>query len=231
MKMLQRFCDEEINMDKIWRVFSAMIAVAIFSCAVGRGAIITIGVEAEVTYVDDLQDLLGGSIGIGDIITGSYSYNSDTPDTNPLSTVGDYWHYSAPYGISLGAGGLLFQTDPTGVDFLVEVGDNHTGQDAYLLRSYSNLTLASGVSVDHISWQLNDYSCTALSSDDLPLVPPVLGDWESNYLLITLGPKGSSSIQGTVTDVWLIPEPGSIFVLGLGALGLWRRRKKRSRCR
>jgi hypothetical protein len=116
-----------------------------------RAELITIYLTAEATYVDDPADLLEGKVSIGNIITGSYSYDSDTLDTNPLDTVGDYWHYTSPYGITLAVGEFVFQTDLDNVDFLVEVLNDHTGIDAYLLRSYNNLPLSSGVEVDHIA--------------------------------------------------------------------------------
>ncbi|MHC4479164.1 MAG: hypothetical protein ACYTEL_26370, partial [Planctomycetota bacterium] len=68
-------------------------------------------------------------------MTGSYSYDSEAPDSNPLATVGDYWHYSGLYGVSLSAGGFLFESDPADTAFLVEVGNNNGDplvQDHYL---------------------------------------------------------------------------------------------------
>lgn len=189
-----------------------------------RAGLITIYLTAEVTYVDDHADLLEGKVTIDDIITGSYSYDSDTPDTNPSDTVGDYWHYNTPYGINLSAGSLVFQTDPDNVHFLVEVCNNHIPPpDGYLLRSYNNLPLSNWVHVERISWQLDDYSGTALSSAALPTTPPVLEDWERNYLQITFGYKGSSYILARVTSA--IPEPATILLLVLGSLVLTRRRR------
>ena len=191
-----------------------------------RAEIVTIYLTAEVTYVDDLADLLEGKINLGDTITGSYSYDSDTPDTIPLDTVGNYWHYNAPYGFNLSTDSLVFQTDPDNVHFLVGIFNNHNipPPDGYLLRSYSNLPLSNGVLVDHISWQLDDDSGTALSSDALPTTPPVLEDWGFDWgLRITFGFKGSSKIRAEVTSA--IPEPATVLLLALGGLLLTRQRR------
>lgn len=51
----------------------------------------------------------------------------------------------------------------------------------------------------------------------------VPGDIEYLYLIRYKDPDDTIIFN-------IIPEPGSIIILGLGALGLWRRRKKRSRC-
>ncbi len=144
---------------------------------------ITVYFTAQVAFVDDINNLLEGRINEGDIITGKYTYKSTTPDSNPSPTVGDYWHNASPYGIEVNAGGFLFSTDPKNVNFLVEVTKDNNGYpwDSYLLRSYTNLPLSNGVFVDHIAWQLDDPTGTALSSDSLPTGPPVLTNWQSYF--------------------------------------------------
>ena len=151
---------------------------------------ITINITAEVAYVDDMGNTLDGAVGVGDIITGHYTYESTTPDTNTLPTVGDYWHDTSPYGISLEVNGLVFETDPNDVNFLVEICNDHglpTPTDNYLLRSYNNLPLPGGIIVEHISWQLDDSTAAALSSESLPTDPPVLEDWQSIFGLSITG--------------------------------------------
>lgn len=144
---------------------------------------ITIEITAEVAYVDDPNNCLGGAISVGDTLTGSYTYESTVLDSNPIPTVGDYGHSTPPFGIRVTGGGFIFETDPDNVEFLVEICDNHgnPSSDNYLLRSYNNLPLSNGASVLHISWQLDDPICTALSSEALPTVPPVLTDWQSVF--------------------------------------------------
>lgn len=159
---------------------------------------ITINITAEVATVNDMGNTLDGAVEVGDIITGNYTYESTTPDTNSLPTVGDYQHDTSPYGISLKVkgkvNGLVFKTDPDDVDFLVEICNDHglpTPTDNYLLRSYNNLPLPGGIIVEHISWQLDDSTATALSSESLPTDPPVLEDWQS---------IGGISIRGFIPD-------------------------------
>src|SRR5206468_6529793 len=79
---------------------------------------ITIGIRATVTLVDDPDNLLNNTVHPGDIITGMYSYNSFTVDSNPLPEVGDYRYNTMPNGIRLNVNGLTFGTDPAHVDFL-----------------------------------------------------------------------------------------------------------------
>jgi len=177
--------------------------------------LITIGLQAEVTYIDQsAYNLVEEHVELGDTLTGTYTYDAQTPDSNPLSTVGDYYQNNPPCGIHLEAGGIVFESDPGNLNFLVELCDNHLGEDNYQLRSYNNVPLANGAEVDHISWYLDDYSSTALSSDALPLGPPVLSDWQYQGLMIDLGFKGLTGFGAQVTSVWLIPEPATLLLLG-----------------
>ena len=191
--------------------------------------IVEISLTAEITYISDPSQF-DGQLQIGDIITGSYKYESTTLDSNPLLSVGDYEHYSSPYGISLTAGGFVFQTDPDNVDFLVSVANDHlysgTG-DAYKLISYNNLPLSNGVLIAGIDWQLDDLSGTALSSDALPTTPPVLDDWDGDWgIIIETGIKpGHVGIGADVISVELVPEPATLLVLGLGTLLVLRSRR------
>jgi hypothetical protein len=171
---------------------------------------ITVSISAVVEFVDDSGNLLGGAIDAGDAISGTYTYNAATPDENPAPTVGDYWHAATPYGIRLRAGGLVFETDPQAVAFLVEIVNDHQGSDNYLLRSYTNRPLSAGVLVEHISWQLDDPSQTALHSERLPTTAPKLARWQSIFGLDIVGvqrcPEGQPCpgdqffIRARVTD-------------------------------
>ena len=207
---------------KILGVFFVILGLGVTGL---QADIIEIGLTAEVAVVDDWDGLLEGQIKVGDIITGSYIYDSDTPDLFPLNPrSGVYWHYDPEYGISLSAGGFVFQTDPSNVKFLVGIY-NRTYDDGYLLRSYNNLPLSNGVEVDHIMWDLRDYTGTALSSDALPTTPPVLEDWESIFgLTIRFGYKGGSMVRAHATSVWLVIEAGVDIepdVLNLKSSGKW----------
>ena len=178
----------------LWFLVSGLLAVLLVPFAAGgstaaSATTITVNITAEVALVVDWDEMLGGAINVGDTITGTYTYDSATSDSNPLPTVGDYWHSSPPNGITVNAGGFVFETDPSNVSFVVEIVNDHGSppMDNHLLRSYNNLPLSNGALVDEIAWQLDDASATALSSDALPAVPPTLGDWESTWGLTLMG--------------------------------------------
>jgi hypothetical protein len=91
---------------------------------------------------------------------------------------------------------------------------------------YNNLPLSNGTPVDIISWQLDDYSMTALSSDRLPAGPPVLENWEDDWgLNIHFGYKGGSVVGIKANSVQLVPEPTTVSLFAMVSLVLLKRRR------
>lgn len=166
-----------------------VLAAAVLAAAAFAGnasaEVITVAIEANVVSIDDYNGYLGGAVHVGDKVTGTYTYNTATPDANVMSQVGDYWHSSSAYGIQLYVNGLRFRTRPTAVNFLVEIVNDYYG-DAYLLRSYNNLfdiSAPAGIfpANNHISWQLDDFSMQAISGTQLTPKAPQLPAWQSIF--------------------------------------------------
>jgi hypothetical protein len=187
-----------------------------------EGALITIEIEAVVDSVEDRGNYLEGRIEAGDVITGSYVYESTTPDSSPLDPVqGNYWHYAPPAGIALTVGGFNFMTDPFNIAFHVAVR-NHSlsGDDSYWLTSHNNLPLFNGTQVDDILWSLREPTGSVFSSDVLPIGPPNLDDWDSNILGF-----GADRLYGVTAHVIsAVPEPATILLLALGTILSVRRK-------
>jgi hypothetical protein len=68
-----------------WTVFALLLCG--FLPAVSNGQLITISIEATVNYLNDGHNLLQDKVHIGDTITGTYTYDTNTPDTNPASKI------------------------------------------------------------------------------------------------------------------------------------------------
>jgi hypothetical protein len=166
--------------------------------------LITIKIVAKVYEVDDPYNLLGGAIKVNDIINGKYIYDSGTPDEDPNPAIGTYRHTSSSFGVVVKAGGFDFKTNPSDVDFLIQILDNYYIQDAYIVNSPNNLQLSNGMLVNEISWYLvNNNNLTVVTSDVLPTTAPVLADWtEINDLrLIGSHPSQPFKIYGIKAHV------------------------------
>jgi len=174
--------------------------------------IVTIALEATVTQVDDVANLLDGAISVDDIITGTYTYNTDMSS-----------YYNEPYGVALSCNDFEFKTEPENVDFEMAITNDLSGWDYYSFRSYNNLSLLNGVDtaigIERISWQLEDATGTAVDSSALPTTAPILADWTSLSGLSIRGDKtndGLLYIESMVYSVEVVPEPSAIILLALG---------------
>ena len=159
--------------------------------------------QGTVQSVDDFAFELDGSITNGATFEGFYVFDSAAADSNSDSTVGDYRYTGSAFGVVVKVGTYVFRTNPRHVDFLIEVV-NRPGQDNYLLRSYNNVC-SKPVRIDHIAWQLDDSSGTALTNDLLPLVPPILSAYQSIFGLTLDGGLDSFFVRGKVTSITEAP--------------------------
>ena len=209
--------------EKIIAIILAMWGLVLCP-SLAKATLITIEIEGVVDSVWDTGNYLEGKIEAGDTITGYYTYDLSTPDSNPLPEVADYRHRNPPCGISLSVGGFEFKTDPASANFVVKITNGATSgglDDGYALISYNNLPLSNGTLVDSISWSLRDSSATALSSTELLTTAPILEDWQSGNLLRLYGQRAGYIVDAHLTSV--IPEPGTILLFGLGTLLLRKR--------
>ena len=214
---------------KIGIMFHIIVAMAVgmgaFSAS-ARGALVTVWLEGNVSGVSNTEGtFLEGKVVIGDVITGTYIYDTDTPNSSTWPSTGRYEHWASPAGFSLSVGGLDLMTDLANTDFVVQIANNYPYSDIYSVSSTRNLPLPDGTEVASISWGVRDDSATAISSVELPGVPPVLTDWAINNINIRgRGMRTGFGIQGYVTSIGVIPEPATVVLLGFGGLLLLRKR-------
>ena len=140
-----------------------------------------------------------GDIPVGTPFSGSYTFSLNTPNEGGIANVGDYWHRAPQYGVVVRIGQRVFRTDPAAAEFLVELVNDYYGMDNYLFRSYRNLPV-DDVPVEHISWQLDDYSQSALSSVALSATPPTPSQWVGNSFEIW-GQSFQWWMRGQITAV------------------------------
>jgi hypothetical protein len=97
-----------------WTTKAAYIGILItFSISIPVHAVpISIDIQARITTIQDYDGYLLGAIGVGDIMTGTYIYETETPDSNTNPNVGDYQHATSPYGVTINTNDYAFRTDP-----------------------------------------------------------------------------------------------------------------------
>ena len=199
-----------------------LVLVSLVLSAVSANAvIITIEVTAEISQVGDRNGLFVGNIQVGDQLVLTYSYNSETPDSSPMDQIGKYSQVS-PCGVVVTVGNYVFRSNQENLDYHLSATLGHD-YHTYFVMSRKNLMPEGLPSLEYfITWQLNDYSKTALEDDSLPLIPPNLNDWNQD-LQVRLDGLREFHIFADTISVRAIPEPFSIALLGIGGMFLRRR--------
>jgi hypothetical protein len=173
-----------------------------------------LGIQGTITSVIDTSFVLDGSITNGTPFEGYYVFDTRATNSNSDPTVGDYWFNNSAAGIVVKAGNYVFRTNPQHVDFLIELV-NRPDSDNYLLRSYNNVC-SQPVLVDHIAWQLDDSSGTALTDVVLPETPPVLSNFNQVVGLTVQGggcPFGyfiRGEVKSAAPNPAVIPESPAV---------------------
>lgn len=190
-----------------------VIALGLLLATTAKSEIKNFTFEGTISMVDDLGFMLDGSITNGASFEGFYTFDSTTTSSNPDPTVGDYRFTESTFGVVLKVGNYVFRTNPRHVDFLIEVV-NRPGDDAYVIRSYNNVC-SQPLLVEHIAWQLNDPTGTAVTNASLPLTPPTLSSWPSQFGFdVSGGGFLGYLLRGTVNSVSeapaVIPDPPAV---------------------
>lgn len=160
-------------------ILPVVLLAGIFVASQARAQFVTFEFTATVWSVNNTEILAGGSVSVGDTVTGFYTFDSTSPDLNEPSTqLGFYEFNSAPNGIFARTGDNVFQTDPNNVDMHIALQETttFTNKDVYFANFDDLLApLPSGSNPVEIFVNIiGDGQVNILDSDDLPLVPPVL---------------------------------------------------------
>ena len=177
--------------------------------------------------VDEVPDELASHFSVGDVISGSYTF--DTTATS--STAGDgsktYAFSVSNFDMHINGYGL---TQAGAVNGDILVGDNVAGRDLYwVVGGFSSGESLDGMEPVLHSFQLEDSSGQALTTDALPLLPVDLSPFDSRLIAIDFSNgAGFSRLSAQLTSL-AVPEP-AMHILGmLGGLALLASKRRHRR--
>jgi len=220
--------------DCLGLVLGAILAISNPATA----TIINIEVTGTVDSIETAGFLLDGSVGNGTTLTGFFTYDTETPDQEPSEYNGLYYIIS----VSMTIGNYTFTDNPlssedarflvTTVDPGYSVGSSESFFDGIIIentvpKTYNDIIWSyTSLGIMNLSTSSNEY----ILSDALPDLDsfPDLSvfDVGREFGVRFYDESGYKyfRISGEVTSLNAIPEPGTVFLLGLGGLALIRRR-------
>ena len=219
---------------------SILIFVPFFCLAVSANAVTIVRVEGVVTSIEEYGIYeWGDSVDVGTEFS-ALIYYEDLIDQNPISNHG----YYVSTGALVTVGDYVFNSTEgileivTGENFVpVPGGGSDTGYTFGNSMTSSGIIYENGqpVTIGSVSWKLPPLCNLVLQTMDPDIVPtdafpldfPDLSgfDYTNDFGIYLPGPDGNLYLNGEATSIEVIPEPCSLALLDLGAIGLLRRRR------
>jgi hypothetical protein len=162
---------------------------------------------------DVFENDIFGDIAAGDLIQGSFRFDSTAPDLVPADPSTGSYNFNAPFGMDVTIGAHLFSASG-----LLNIGVFNGAVDQYAVQGVND----SGT-LD-MEMFLMDSGGTAFSDDHLPLAVPSLSSFDvRSFQFADQLNEGAIALDGTISafsDPVATPEPSEWAALLLASLAM-----------
>ena len=183
-------------------------------------AALTLALSGTITDVNDPDDMLGGSVTVGEAWSATIVIDESSPDSEPDPTLGFYYsgdETTFPFTILL-ANHTVTPSVGMGVQF--EVRNEFSDGINWGVFPVEGLPGFDTDASIHLFRQFGG----ALDDDTIAGVPWDLTEWpEANLEISMFSDESAAFISGSVDSLAVVPEPAVSLLLVLGLLALVRR--------
>ncbi|MFC4309131.1 hypothetical protein ACFPN2_08575 [Steroidobacter flavus] len=184
-------------------LFVSSLLLSALACAPAMAEVVRVKVVARVINAVDMQGLFNGKIVQGSRLTGTYVYNTNTPDLSPDPSVGNYRPYANEARVRFATGGFVFESvQPTQEIYITVQAEEPGSAGAFWISSFQNKPLSNGTEVGNIMVQFFGYG-SVTQSTALPAAAPTLADYSTKSITIN-GPGLSYFIRAEIESAELI---------------------------
>ena len=182
--------------------------------------------------VSDVHASLFPTFNTSQTLTGSYTFNDATPDSNPSPGIGRYNGTIQALTVTLGS--YTATLGNSGSNF-IEIR-NQVSSDRYEVRAPLTGPIVNGFSPLRFRIELIDPSATVFNNTNLPTTAPSLSSFAaSRFRIIFEDGNGNARVRGALTSLTVVPLPTAVVLFGAGLVALaglgagsWRQRKTSS---
>jgi len=163
------------------------IQVAGAACSPDQNPV-TFNVTAQVREIYDYDNVLGSTVNIGDSVTGSYTFNTNTPDMDPAPEYGRFEHVpgTGNYGFNISVANFNLKTDPNNDMFAITMADNPSWSDYYFADQFgTQIPFINGSFVESMGLNIEDPSGSLITNVSLTGNPPSLNTTGMKELFIS----------------------------------------------
>ena len=174
--------------------------------------------------VTQVDPLLTGSFAPEQLLTGSFRFESTTADSSLNPETGVYFNAGNLFSVMVGA----LSYSATAID--IDITNSATVDIYRVVGSNASGPGAGAFTIDSLVFALTDNAAapvTALSSDGLPVTPPVLSGFNVRTFTLAFrnGNTGASVVAKVDSLRLAVPEPALAAPLALVLVALLTRRR------
>jgi len=138
---------------------------------------VTFNLTATVKDIYDYNNVLSGTVNIGDTVSGAYTFDTTTPDMDPDPNYGFYDHAfgTGNYGFDVTVANNNIKTDSTMGNFSIFIVDGQGWNDYYSASHFGlQIPFINGSTIESLGINLDDPNGELITSAALTDVPPSL---------------------------------------------------------
>lgn len=165
-------------------LFVSGLVLSALACAPAMAEAVRVKVTARVSHVNDNNGSLNGKIIVGTRMSGTYVYNTNTPNQSQDPQLsGEYHPYANEARVRFAAGGFVFESNQPTQGITIRIQPETTSIGQFFYTSNDNKTISNDTGVTEIVMRLMG-SGSVTQSNALPAVAPNLTGYHIKDVLI-----------------------------------------------